>query len=95
MCTSGMINSRAFSRRVRPQGPGDEDAFFLELYEGAQRYTFPQSLYELNAQLGQQLAHAQTVQINKTRAETGNDWEIQHGVGLKFSFFSEFFCILN
>ncbi len=25
MCTSGMINSRAFSGRVRPQGPGDED----------------------------------------------------------------------
>ncbi len=34
--------------------------FFLELYEGTQRYTFPQSLYELKAQLGQQLAHAQT-----------------------------------
>ena len=34
--------------------------FFLELYEGAQTYTFPQSLYELKAQLGQQLAHAQT-----------------------------------
>ena len=33
---------------------------FSELYEGAQRYTFPQSLYELKAQLGQQLAHAQT-----------------------------------
>ncbi len=25
MCTSGMINSRAFSGRVRPQGRGDED----------------------------------------------------------------------
>ena len=34
--------------------------FFLELYEDAQRYTFPQSLYELKAQLGQKLAHAQT-----------------------------------
>ncbi len=33
---------------------------FLELYEGAQTYTFPHSLYELKAQLGQQLAHAQT-----------------------------------
>ncbi len=26
MCASGMINSWAFSRRARPQGPGDEDA---------------------------------------------------------------------
>ncbi len=34
--------------------------FFLELYEGAQRYTFLQSLYELKAQLGQQFTHAQT-----------------------------------
>ena len=25
MCTSGMINSRAFSGRVRPPGPVDED----------------------------------------------------------------------
>ncbi len=34
--------------------------FFLELNEGAQTYTLPQSLYELKAQLGQKLAHAQT-----------------------------------
>ena len=33
--------------------------FFLELYQGAQRYTVPQSLYKLKPQLGQQLAHAQ------------------------------------
>ncbi len=34
--------------------------FSLELSEGAQMYTFPQSLYEMKSQLGQQLAHAQT-----------------------------------
>ena len=33
---------------------------FSRAYEDAQRYTFPQSLYELKAQLRQQLAHAQT-----------------------------------
>ena len=32
--------------------------FLITLF--ALRYTFPQSLYELKAQLGQQVAHAQT-----------------------------------
>ena len=32
MCTSGMINSRAFSGRVRAQGPGDEDVRVCEAW---------------------------------------------------------------
>ena len=31
MCTSGIINSRAFSGRARPQGPGDEDEEKLDI----------------------------------------------------------------
>ena len=34
MCTSGMINSRAFSGRVRPQGSGDEDDQILICNKG-------------------------------------------------------------
>ena len=35
MCTSGMINSRAFSGCARPQGPGDEDGVSSILSSGS------------------------------------------------------------